>query len=220
MADAYSTEAEVWKPVVGCDGRYEVSNLGRVRSLRSSRAPRLLTGVKGSSGYFRVSIDGRAWLIHRLVLAAFVSPCPEGLEGGHMDGVRTNNALTNLQWITRRENMSHKRLHGTQQHGERNGQSKLTGDSVCELRAAYATGVSPIVLKDRYGISEKHVHRIVRREFWRHVSDAERPRIEWRRPHCAFCGAFLRFANPDESARGVCDRCGTTARPDDQEPTV
>lgn len=92
---------EDWRDVPGFAG-YEVSDLGRVRSAKVGQ-PRILRGwtVKG---YPTVALrkDGRTFYrqVHRLVLLAFVGPCPQSMEGCHGDGNPKNNHLANLRWDT------------------------------------------------------------------------------------------------------------------------
>jgi hypothetical protein len=114
---------ETWKPIPGYEGAYEVSDLGRVRSLarvtdRGRRwQGRLLTPCPLQNGYLIVTLwrDGRqrSPLVHRLVLLAFVGEGPEGTEVRHADGSRTNNALSNLSWGTHSENQCDQVEHGT-----------------------------------------------------------------------------------------------------------
>jgi hypothetical protein len=115
---------EHWRGVVGYEGLYQVSDLGRVRSL-----DRWVKRRTNNGGWWRQFIPGKVlksesprcvylgvtlrkngstkWFrIHRLVLGAFVGPCPEGMEGRHLDDCPTNNRLDNLAWGTRRENMA------------------------------------------------------------------------------------------------------------------
>lgn len=100
-------EKEVWKPVVGYEGLYDVSNLGRMRrSLNDSggRAGKILSPKLSTKGYFRAELysgSGRFKrpYIHRLVLEAFVEPCPPGHQADHKDFDRVNNCLENLQWL-------------------------------------------------------------------------------------------------------------------------
>lgn len=115
--------SETWRPVLGYEGSYEVSDLGRVRSLdrMSSHGRRLrgrvLTALQGSGGYLQVGLhrDGeqRSALVHRLVLTSFIGPAPDGCETLHGDGDRSNNALANLKWGTRTENAQDRLRHGT-----------------------------------------------------------------------------------------------------------
>jgi hypothetical protein len=100
---------------------YEISSLGRVLSWRpwsGHPVPRLLTPVRTKDGYLTVHLhrDGQSLApirIHRLVLAAFVGPCPDGMQTRHLDGDRTNNALPNLRYGTAVENAQDQRRHGT-----------------------------------------------------------------------------------------------------------
>lgn len=98
---------EQWKAVPGYEGRYQVSDQGRV----CNAAGHVLARNKQNSGYFIVHLytGGRATrkphLVHRLVLLAFVGPSPE--DTNHKDGDKSNNALTNLERATKSENMQH-----------------------------------------------------------------------------------------------------------------
>ena len=122
---------EQWKPVVGYEGLYEVSDHGRVRSLdkevksavcrKGSRIRRgkILQPVRTPKGYLTAALyrNGKAsrkrQYVHRLVLEAFTGPCPEGMECRHIDGDSQNNNHSNLQWSTHKENCQDKIDHGT-----------------------------------------------------------------------------------------------------------
>lgn len=119
--------AEEWRLVPGFEGAYQVSDSGRVRSLNRiadtrpgvpTRFPgRVLATHEGNRGHLRVGLhrDGinhQAW-VHRLVLAAFVGPIPEGMEVRHLDGDPHNNFLFNLAYGTHSENVLDSVRHGT-----------------------------------------------------------------------------------------------------------
>ena len=104
---------ELWQPVKGYEGLYEVSDQGRVRNPRTGlvhRAP------AGSRGYREVHLrrkgKGKTFRVHALVLTAFVSIRPEGLECRHLDGNKLNNAVSNLEWGTSKENSNDIRSYG------------------------------------------------------------------------------------------------------------
>lgn len=106
---------EKWKPVRGYQGLYEVSDLGRVRSLITS----IMLSVRGTGpgGRPRVCLSKnrkRHWkLVYRLVLEAFRGPCPKGKEACHYpDRTVTNCRLKNLHWGTHEENSAQMVEHG------------------------------------------------------------------------------------------------------------
>jgi hypothetical protein len=108
---------ERWVPVPGYRN-YEVSDLGRVRSWHRKNAPQVLAQrTNGCDGYMRVNLyesgANTNARVHRLVLAAFVGPCPAGQEVRHRDGTADNNALSNLHYGTRAENAFDAVRHGT-----------------------------------------------------------------------------------------------------------
>lgn len=117
---------ENWLPVVGFEGVYEVSDRGKVRSVsrvdphprlihvRRIGKPRQLSEMR--NGYLRVTLShlGRSIQVsvHRVVLEAFVGPCPAGMEACHANGVRNDNHLENLRWDTKLSNAADRTKHG------------------------------------------------------------------------------------------------------------
>lgn len=108
--------SEEWRPVAQRPDRYEVSNLGRVRSVFKSREPRILKPHLGGFGYHRYAfkIDGknRYFDVHRLVAAAFLGE-PSGPVVRHLDGNPDNNAAVNLAYGTIGDNNKDMVRHGT-----------------------------------------------------------------------------------------------------------
>lgn len=158
---------------------YLVSNFGRIKSLARPKAKeRLLKTSTRCFGYHRVSLrtNGKQQhvFVHRLVLTAFVGPAPDGMDAAHLDGNRDNNALTNLRWTTRRENCSHKHLHGTHQAGEKNPHAKLTFDSVQSIKKFLATGMKQRDIAAMFAISEQAVSDIKRGRSWSHAAMQEK----------------------------------------------
>jgi len=165
---------ETWKPVLGYEGLYEVSDMGRVKSLgrpykmRNSHKPevimdcrkpeRILKPGSKPNGYAQVmlyALDGSKWqpCVHRLVLEAFVSPMPEGMEANHINGEPYDNRLENLEWMTHQENIIHSRHTLGKCVREKNGLAKLTEQQVIQLRQARANGQPISPLAREFGVS-------------------------------------------------------------------
>lgn len=183
---------EVWKPVPEYEGLYEVSNLGRARSLprqvlicrgESSYTikvkGKMLTLNKSKKGYFTVDlfkqVGGKTIHsgtgIHRLVAKAFI-PNPEVKEQvNHKDGDKSNNTVGNLEWATCQENMDHAVATGLHVKGERNGPAKLTERRVRMMRKAYDNGAPISKLAELAGVCKQHCSRVVKRnkKLWKHL---------------------------------------------------
>lgn len=104
---------ETWRPVVGHEGIYEVSDHGRVKRVapgQGTHPGRMLNPKVDDKGYYQVGIGGRTMRVHRLVLAAFVGPSP--MLGRHLDGNPKNNRLDNLRYGTPLENSADRIIHG------------------------------------------------------------------------------------------------------------
>lgn len=183
MSDTQSNTVESWRPVVGYEGLYEVSDLGRVRRVNAPNwrtwAGRIIKVMPHASGYSRVTLtrDGKqeAAAIHRLVARAFIGPTPPGHHVNHMDGDRANNRLDNLEIDTIGHNIRHSLWTGARKiMGEDNPLAKLNPDAVRAIRREYRprtkTG-SAIALAARYGVSRSLIGAIVSRQIWRHVAD-------------------------------------------------
>lgn len=117
---------ENWRPVVGYEDHYEVSDLGRVRSVSRmvpngvgvrSVSGRVLKQYIRAAGYSSVNLSRgnhqSTQLVHHMVLEAFVGARPAGCEACHNDGNPANNRRSNLRWDSHLSNLMDKRLHGT-----------------------------------------------------------------------------------------------------------
>lgn len=159
---------ERWKPVVGFEGLYEVSNLGRVRSLgiettqRHGRRPdviftrrskpRVLRPGVASHGYPTVVLKQKSFCLHELVLTAFVGPRPTAHVCRHLDGNKLHNSLSNLAWGTESQNRLDVKWHrGTGQ--------KLTFNQVFEIRRLLPS-TSVIELSRRFKVSRPAIRAI------------------------------------------------------------
>ena len=165
---------EHWLPVVGWEGLYEVSDLGRVRGLYTSRIRKPVQDPNDLRLRINLLRDAKRTTVyvHRLVLEAFVGPRPEGQLCRHGPGGRLDNRLVNLCWGTPRDNNLDQRRDGTETFGEDHPWAKLTEAQVREIRQRYAAGgVSQQALGDEYGMSQTGIGLIVRGVNWSEGGD-------------------------------------------------
>jgi hypothetical protein len=168
---------EHFRPIHGFPG-YRVDCKGKVQSCWSRSVHKTLTGnwvslkpvrrgryqtVNLSNGVKKV-----ACYVHRLVLEAFVGPCPEGYVCCHNDGNPDNNHLENLRWDSYRANEADKLCHGTRPLGS-TARSKLHEEEVLEIRRAKAEGISIHHLATTYGVCRQNIEAIIYRKTWRHI---------------------------------------------------
>ncbi len=161
---------EIWKPVVGFEGSYEVSNYGRVRSIPHyvngvnpyTRKPfkRLIKGqilkpAPNNSGHMTVVLKHGtpSHQVHRLVMAAFIGPCPSGLEVLHTDGDPQNNNLLNLRYGTRTENILDVYRIG-------NRWKKLSPKDVFQIRDLLKSGYTGVEIAKKFKVSKSCISSI------------------------------------------------------------
>jgi hypothetical protein len=164
---------EIWKDVVGYEGWYQVSNAGAVRNRRDC----VLRPQPCRGGYHRVDLSRHGVvchvLVHVLVTDAFLGPCPPGRERNHINGVKTDNRVANLEYVTKCENELHSyRVLGKRpQQGSSHGRSKLTEGEVAEIRELRRAGNSLLDLARQFSVSAPTISEIANRRIWRHVGE-------------------------------------------------
>jgi hypothetical protein len=172
--------AERWLPVVGWEGLYEVSDLGRVRSLprRGKRRARTYGDGRvlkhyvgpGTRGYPTVGLSygerRKNRLVHQLVLEAFVGPRLPGIDSRHGPAGKLDASLRNLCYGTRKENFADRLRDGTSNRGERAGPAKLTWDAVREIRRSVAAGESRKSAAQRFGVHKQTLRMIIIGKTW------------------------------------------------------
>lgn len=167
---------EKWKDIKGYEGLYQVSDLGRVRSLdREDRLGRFKLGkikapCDNGRGYLCVNLKKdskqKNKSVHRLVAEAFL-PNPDNLpEINHKDGNKANNQVSNLEWCTRSENAKHAFKTGLnkQLKGVNNPQAKLTEADIAFIRSnckPYDKEYSYAALARKYKVSEITIKYVV-----------------------------------------------------------
>lgn len=172
---------EVWKSVIGLEGRYEVSDQGRVRSLDQSKtwapsrryphghigitAGKVLATFTDRYGYASFKVDGRNRKVHLEVAAAFLGPRPEAARVLHGNDVKADNSVENLRYGTQAENGADGVANGVYRRGAGHHATKLTAGDAAAIK-----GLKPLLsqreLAKVFGLSQTSVSDIHRGVTW------------------------------------------------------
>ena len=172
---------EEWRDVIGWEGYYQVSNLGRVRGVartishptkgKMRRQGIILSLSKSTRGYVQAHLkrDGKTKnaIVHQLVARAFIGERPEGYDINHKDGDKQNNSPSNLEYVTHQENMQHAWDTGLKQPSYI--LRKLTSEQVVEIRRLQKTGMTGVELGKIFGVCGSVISRIVLRKTWKDI---------------------------------------------------
>lgn len=170
---------EEWRPVLGYEGFYEVSNYGRIKSLpRMARYKATLRSVParflqlriGTHGYLATQLYKnkavKTMTVHKLVAQAFLGPRPFGLFVHHIDFDRLNNHAWNLTYVLFLENLRHRNLC----KGERMHSSKLRTVDIPTIRQFVRGGMSHAQIGRMFSVSDAAVRDIAHGKTWKHVA--------------------------------------------------
>jgi plasmid maintenance system antidote protein VapI len=175
---------EVFKPVVGYEGYYEVSNFGNVYSVNREiytkrgrierRSRRQMKFVYGKFGYVCVNLSknnkGHRVLVHRIVAKAFIPNPDNKPQVNHKDLNKANNCVDNLEWNTALENNKHAQLNKANSFGESHYRAKLTEEIIKEIRYIYRSQLYSFAdLAAIYGVSAYTIRSLIIGKIWRNV---------------------------------------------------
>lgn len=177
-------QPEIWRAIAGFEGAYEVSDLGRVRSLDRSvecatklgnRQIKVLKGRILSAKPLpypsvMLSLDNKPIRrrVHVLVADAFLGPRPEGLDVCHNNGVKTDNRASNLRYDTAAANSADAQDQGSFMRGDAHVNAKIGPIMVIAIRQL-AKSYKHSTLADMTGLSQTVVSDIIARRAWKHI---------------------------------------------------
>jgi len=174
-----SIPEETWKEIPSCE-LHQVRSLGKVRSkphegfAKGRKTTRLfpgktLTPQKSNKGYLHVTIKGVTRDVHKMVAIAFLgSHSGRQSQVNHKDGDKTNNAVSNLEVVTSKENIAHAERTGLRRSaGEGNSNSKLTQNQVMEIRSRKER--SSVIARE-FGVTLSLIVQIRNRRAWKHIA--------------------------------------------------
>jgi hypothetical protein len=168
---------EIWKDVKGREGMFQVSDQGRVRALpfqftwrgrTLDRPGGIVKQSRHSGGYQVVSLrDNKKHYVHRLVMEAFAGESGDR-DVNHIDGVKSNNCHTNLEYCDRLHNVRHAIATGLQDNGgEGNGMHKYKADSIRNAHRMVKCGATQSQAAQATGVSESTVQAVVTGRRWK-----------------------------------------------------
>jgi hypothetical protein len=170
--------SEEWRDIPGFPN-YQVSNLGRVRSVRIT----IMKANKWNNDYLRLTLfkgkqsEGKfkSFGVHQLVALAFIGKRPEGHIVNHLDCDKTNNKVQNLAYCTPQGNAKHASENGLLLTGDQNPSSKLKESEVLHIFALIQNGHSLYRIAKRFGTSQRNAYLIKHRLAWSHLLNQNRP---------------------------------------------
>lgn len=163
---------ERWKPIIGYEGLYSVSNLGRVKSVQSDRILKQATNQPYNTVSLNKNGIRKTYAVHKLVSKMFL-PNPLGLPIiNHKNENKRDNKVDNLEWCTAKYNTTYGTLpqrKSERTKGENNPQSKLTTEDVRRIRDLRSNGMSCSKISEIFGVCSDHIYQIVTKRRWKHI---------------------------------------------------
>lgn len=180
-------EGEIWKDIQDYEGFYQISNIGRVKSVFRvvSRCNKRQHSVKAlirqqwvnKKGYLVTNLcvnkKRQFFSVHRLVANAFIKNPENKAEVNHKHGVKTDNRAIELEWNTHQQNMAHASMTKLMPMGEKSCKAKVTQYQVIEIRKMLASGVGQKVIADHFGVGSNLIWAIAEGKTWRWLQDGQ-----------------------------------------------
>jgi len=173
---------ETWRPVVNYEDRYEVSSLGRVRSLYKFRVGQIITQRKNLNGYWTVELwrggeSKKFALVSRLVAMAFLGPGASNEIVLHGPAGKEDNSLANVSWGTYRQNAIDRARDNTLYSGSLHWKNKLTERQVEKIFDFYLIGWDKRWIADQLSVTYQNVHAVLIGKTWKHIY-AQKMKVE------------------------------------------
>lgn len=171
---------EIWKDIDDCDGMYQVSDMGRIRTYHNGKwgrrnTPNTKSPLDNGKGYLFIHMADRISkykkrYIHRLVANAFIGK--SDMEVNHINGNPSDNRLCNLEYVTHSENMKHAVYTLGKNRGRLVQASKLTEHDVFEIRQRLSAGETQSAIAKDYSVLQSTISDIATGRGWRWLTES------------------------------------------------
>lgn len=173
---------EIWKEIQGYVGLYQVSNLGRVKSKNRNwkNNDKIIRQGKDRDGYLQIVLYknkiGKMFKVHRIVALAFILNPENKPQVNHINGIKDDNRVENLEWCTSKENMTHawkiNLSNSVHCQGEKCHLSKLTEDDIYVIKGLLEhTSLSQTKIAEIFDVKQNTISRIKLNKRWKHLNN-------------------------------------------------
>lgn len=167
---------EIWKDIIGYEGYYQISNLGNIKRFRKYKSNILKPRIN-KRGYVQITLCKnsctKTFRLHRLIAESFIDNPQKKLQVNHINGIRHDNRLENLEWVTQNENMKHafNNKLAIPLIGEHQPNSKLKEKEVLEIKQRLLFKESIISIANTYNVSKSTIGSIKSKRTWKYLNN-------------------------------------------------